>query len=1309
MPETEEEKDLGRLHAQRIQDTSEQELIDRWSTRIAPVQPETPGPSPDGGTPPTSSDESASGEGPIRDPSGVIAGLRGARAVAKDVGLGAVESPLQIVGGVTDAIGQVGQMAHEFENWLGPKLGPLGYRVVIGGEDGLFSIQSPEESKDVPNPVEALTGTVGEAETTTGNMVRNVAQFTAGFLATRGLPGVQALGAAGTGGALTANALRGAVADFSVFDPQEERLSNLVEEFPALQNPVTEFLAAQTDDGAAEGRLKSSLEGLGLGVAADGFVRGLALLRSARKARTAVEQGQTALQQVEATAKGQAEQLVELTGKPDAPAFEIRPVSEAEAATAFEAVEGEIPAPASAIPSGKSALRDSAGMSWEEWGDAWEGRFKPGILTEDGEFVVGRDHGDALNQALDAGKRVADAEELGQRSGWKVGSEVVLSKDLDDDSPRAVYDFLRQKAQDMPAPPDVDRIPGEAEKPGKVFVNWSRINSDGDLKEVIQQLADARGKQVDAAQRGTRSWRATRRSAGQIDAWDTLMSRKRGEPLNAEQTVAVRELWIGSGEQVRGLAARVAQDPSDLNKIAFRKALAVHNRIQEQVLGARTETARALNAWAIPAGPGPGGKSGSVAFAQRMEQLKELVAVDRDVEDIARGLVMLEDAGLTREADAFLYGTGAQKAGGMVRQLFYFSMLSSPHTQIRNLVGNTAAVPLQVAERKFASLLGRVAGQPEIPAGEASSMLFGALRGMQDALVITSKGRRALATAAGRAARLDASGARAAIADNADEFGTAWRAAATGETGIGINRLELPQIGAFDPERLGIGRDTPMGRVMSFLDTVTTAPMRALGVGDEVFKTTAYNMELNAQAYRTASREVAEGKITREGFSDRLAELVANPDERMQLLAEQFAKTSTFTNQPIETPTWRLARAVQNVPVMGRLVLPFRRTPYNLATFTFQRTPMAPFVRQWQEDIKAGGAAAQLAWSRMMMGTGIMLAMADLALSERITGGGPEDFRQRQQWSRTGWQPNSIKIGDRYFSYQGLEPISTPIGLAANTVDILRHKDWDDDDVQVDELVIASTMAIASQVTSQQYMMGVARFFEAMQDPKRYGERWFQNLGSLVVPRGIGLATRLEDPTLRMAEDVMDSIRRQTPGLSKDLPPMRDVWGRPIDRSSGLGGIYDFLSPQRSSQVKPEPIDAELNRLELFISRPQKRVAIDGVTVNLERFPRIYSRYLELAGNSMTEDVNGAPIDASGLGAKDALNALVQGRHPLSQLYDLGTDGPDGGKAQMVQRVVNDFRRAARDQLRQEFPELDALVSTRKADQPGRFDLGGTR
>jgi hypothetical protein len=83
-------------------------------------------------------------------------------------------------------------------------------------------------------------------------------------------------------GKLHRGMIAGAVADFAAFAPHEERLSNLIQCFPELQNPVTDYLQAKPDDGNVEGRLKNALEGLILGALTEPFSHALRALKYTR-------------------------------------------------------------------------------------------------------------------------------------------------------------------------------------------------------------------------------------------------------------------------------------------------------------------------------------------------------------------------------------------------------------------------------------------------------------------------------------------------------------------------------------------------------------------------------------------------------------------------------------------------------------------------------------------------------------------------------------------------------------------------------------------------------------------------------------------------------------------------------------------------------------------------------------------------------------------------------------------------------------------------------------------------------------------
>lgn len=79
------------------------------------------------------------------------------------------------------------------------------------------------------------------------------------------------------------SATLGTVAEQFAFSPTEERLSNFVQSFPSLQNPVTEFLQADEDDPRAVGRLKMAFEGAIVGVTFETIFNSLRAIKNIRK------------------------------------------------------------------------------------------------------------------------------------------------------------------------------------------------------------------------------------------------------------------------------------------------------------------------------------------------------------------------------------------------------------------------------------------------------------------------------------------------------------------------------------------------------------------------------------------------------------------------------------------------------------------------------------------------------------------------------------------------------------------------------------------------------------------------------------------------------------------------------------------------------------------------------------------------------------------------------------------------------------------------------------------------------------------
>lgn len=1083
------------------------------------------------------------------------------KSIIKDIGHGLIELPMQTVGGVIDGLfNDTSELMFDLAGWLNKKA-DLGQVIWDKKKSRLDWVEGmPSENKlRVPS--------TPKAESTTGGIAREISNFVSLFMGVGKLKAFKHFQAQTKTGQMAKGALQGFVADF--VNKPDSNLSNLIQKFPTLENPVNEWLGCENDCGEMDKRLRTALEGLGVGAMTEGLIGGLRVLKQTREVK------QKAID------------------------------------------EGILP---------EEALSPK------------------GVRTQTETVMMG-----------------------------KTGDPLV---DLDKD----------------------------------ININWSRVDTTKDVESLVESLLPEAKTGINKARRGTRSWKQTKLSAEQSDAWgilETLNQRGAGATLNAEESVALRELWVRSSTKLNELAQEAAVNTNANVQFQFQKMLNIQRAIQEKVIAVRTEAARTLNSWKIPTG---GNLEKMIEFDQAMQQSGGVEVS----QTIAKKLVTLQNN--PAALNTFARGTDWATTQEAAAQLWYFSLLSNPHTHMRNFISNSATTLFDVVEHKTGSYIGT-----NIAPDEASAKLIGMVNGFKDAFRITARGRNALQQSLKQTGKGDLKQATDTLRQNASEFGPVYRTAVTGKTGygtggkidighqghiadlshrmIGEKLAKIPMPEAF--HKAAVMLDTAMQVPAKSLDALTMLPSRSLQTADELFKTINHQGELHAQASQKAWEMVKKGDIKPDQIDDVIVDFVGDPDEFMRIRANKQAEYLTFTNMPpYDSPVWQAIRGVGRVPLVGRIVMPFTRVVYNIGAYTFERTPMAPLVRNWRRDMEQGGRQRDLALARMSLGTMALASAVDLSMRGHIVGVGAPDIRERSTERRMGIQPNSVKIGNRYFSYRGLEPIASPLGIAANITEIMAYA-GQEENTQADEIAIAASLAIGNQLVSQQYMMGLANLFDAMSDPTRKGEGWFNSLAKSMVPAGVAQYTRsMTDPELHQVENMIDAMKSRIPGLSAKVPYVIDLWGRRVNLRSGLGEVYDILSPIYSKQYDPEPIDLELKKLGYFPSNMPRKLSFDGVTIDMEDYPKAWERLKELSGNKLTKTKYGVPVDPiTRKGLKDTLNRLVQKNHPGYPFYHMMSDGPDGGKATQIKSIIHLFRSHAKDKLIEEFPALKYEVARRRAEQ----------
>lgn len=790
-----------------------------------------------------------------------------------------------------------------------------------------------------------------------------------------------------------------------------------------------------------------------------------------------------------------------------------------------------------------------------------------------------------------------------------------------------------------------DEVRPQAQPEGKVFINHARIQTSDDVKDVLQQMADLDADAIADKTRGVVTNEQTiKESSKEYQNLDDLIGRPPG-PMSAAQAVAARKLLVSSGEQLVALAKKAqAPDASPADIYAFRRGMSVHYAIQSEVIAARTETARALQSWAIPAEAG----------RSRAQAINELITHNGGSGDLQAIAKAVANAGDNPAAvNAMARETVRAKAGKALYQVWINGLLSSPKTHVVNILSNAMVAAYAIPERYMAAGISKAFYSGEIDVGEVAAQSYGMVKGIRDGFRLLYHGNKAAG--------------QDGLGDVFDHFA---------KTEIHGNDISA--------EAFGLDPAGHFGRGLDILGKTVNLPGSALEVGDKFFKSIGYRMELNALAFREASKEGLEG----EAAARRVAEILANPPENLVADALDVAHYQTFTNElgKIGKSFQKFTRRAPGV----RLVLPFIRTPTNIVKYTFARTPLAYMSGAIRADIKAGGARAAQAHARVALGSMLMLYMADMTAEGTVTGRGPEDPNMRRAKMNTGWMPYSVKVGDRWYQYSRTDPIGMIMGIGADITELTTNAN--DEDAEM--MATAAVTALANNLANKTYMSGIYDFIGAIDsgnptnDPGRYVSDFTSGLmpfssfvrsvagASDPIARETRGAVRTEegetDAVATYLEGLIASVRAKIPGMGKDLPPRRDLFGEPINKASGIGWAYDFLSPVASRVDDPDPITQVI--LDNQISIPNPPRVIEGVRLSAEE----YSEFSRIAGEN----------------TKEALQRLVDDPrfHSLSS-------GPDGMKAEMFKNMVQQARKAAKAQMMLDNPNLQSLSQQKRLNK----------
>lgn len=692
-------------------------------------------------------------------------------------------------------------------------------------------------------------------------------------------------------------------------------------------------------------------------------------------------------------------------------------------------------------------------------------------------------------------------------------------------------------------------------EPGRT--EWRNFRSDkletsDDIKALIDRVAEENGGFVEQ-RRGVRSWEDTTAAARGYTIEDYIGT-KAGTGFNAEQTkgaiMVMEELGdrIAKASKIIDTGAASAED-----MLQYRVLLQQFVGVQQTVQGAATELGRGLNILKSITAP--------ANTRLRAMQIKELLGAEGGndtIEKIARLMVDTEGdptkiAKVAREQ----YKATTVDA---VTEFWINGLLSGPATHMVNTLSNALTLAMQVPERAVAGAIGKLHGGDRVEIGEAGALISGMFNAWQDVM-----------SAAAHVAR-------------------------TGEPLGATGKMENATRKSFTSAAFGLDPESGAGKALDlFGEYYVRLPGRAMLVEDAVFKVFGYRGELDALAFRQATRE----GLTGEEFAARKAELAANPPENMHIAADQTARFLTLQDT-LSGDNWvevfgQAGQKLASLPVV-KFILPFIRTPTNAVEYALERTPMGLSMKSVREDIKAGGAKRDLAIAKMSLGSSISALAATYAWAGKITGRGPDDPKIRAEMMANGWQPNSIMLGDKWYSINRLDPVGMMLSATGDAMDIMRYSDDEDAKAAV---AAAVAMGYGEGLMNKSYMTGMATALDMLKnndagDGKlQRGVNFGAKMAGSVVPAWANFIRQTDDDVVREPSkadpltQTIDTIYNRVPGLGKDIPPKLDIWGQPVRIESSP------MNPMRSSTPKNDEILDEIQRNRTAITTPGSKVTVD--------------------------------------------------------------------------------------------------------------------
>lgn len=771
-------------------------------------------------------------------------------------------------------------------------------------------------------------------------------------------------------------------------------------------------------------------------------------------------------------------------------------------------------------------------------------------------------------------------------------------------------------------------LDGLADEPTGIDYNFNYLQTTDDINRAIDSASKVFATETDVAKRGVLRDSALKDMAARLDIAPEILEARVGTIFPAEKLYAARHLLVSSATRLDELQKMVKDLPAGVENeklyLNFANQLAIHGAISLRVKGAITESGRALRSMRLPV-DGTVGLSDVNKISSILNEfggkanLKSLASAYGDLTEIER------------QRFAELGGSAGDKFKGIWKELFYASQLLNVATVER--VGFSALLSSmsRSGDTLFAGTVGKTVDKV------FATPVFGSRTG-------------------------DQVNASEAIIEMANFFSSipsaskiAWKSFTSESTAYkSVNDIEKTP-DAQITSKLFADSTTPVAQSVDFLGKMIRLGQRGIAASDEGAKAIVSVMEIRRQAARDAFAAIDNGMDADTALNG-MAHQISNPDVRIM---ERVSQAGIDT--ALQTDLGKLGNAIQSLrnnidfkyAPIGTMLVPYIKSVINMEKQILARTPLALLTPGAWTELMAGGARRQMALGKMSYGTAVMGYFSTLAMDGTCTGAGPTNPEYRKFLQETtGWQPFSCKVGGKYRSYAGLEPIGGLIGIAATLAEVSSVYANTDNEAEFSDLVTYAALIPFKYVGELPFMQSMASFTKMLEDVKRdptgvmASESASKFLGTIgqsfvgnipIVPNPTASFLRqlenyidpakrniMPDPSLPAEERYFDfawrSFLAKTPIFSsaKDadgrdkIRPRRNFWGEVVE--SGQNDALHWVMPFNASEEKLDNLSKKV--LEIAKARGKMPFSMPDRSIeNIKLNDNEYSDLIEIMNN----------------------------------------------------------------------------------------------